>query len=198
MELIEGVAGACEAFAHDFRGFADDHKGFGVYFVDHVFDLGYFRHLDNDVDNAFFLMGVGSLSVHDGGAAADVAHDDVGDFVGVSRDDDGGFPLIQAHDDFIGDVGGDVGAHEGQDGEFQSVHIRSADDDESVDAHDDIAHFQRIEFFDDSGDDIQSAAVAVIAIDDSHADTGHDTAGDGGDNGILDDVPAGHEGGHID
>ena len=198
MELVEGIAGTGEAFSHDFRGVADDHEGFGVYFVDHVFDFGYFRHFDDDVDDAFFLMGVGTLPVHDGGAAADVAHDDVGDFVSVGRDDDGGFSLTETHDDFIGDVGGDVGADEGQDGEFQSVHIGGADDDDGVDAHDDVAHFQGIEFFDDGGDDIESAAVAVIAIDDPHADTAHNAAGDGGDDGVLDDVPAGHKRGRVD
>ena len=191
--------GRCrEAPAYDFRSVADDHEGLRVEFVDDFLDLGYFRQLDDGVDDPFVLHGVSALAVEIGGAVADVAHEDLGDWRSPVGNDDDAFTLFEADDDLVGNEGCNVNGDEGQDGPFQGEEPGGRQEDDQIEDHRDRAHFQGIIFLDDGADDVQAAAVAVVFIDDTEADAGQDAARNGREHGIVHDVPRRQEGRGID
>ena len=168
-----------EAAADDFRGIADDHEGLGIEFVDDFLDFGYFCQFDDGVDDALVLHGIGPLAVDIGGAMTDVAHENLSDGCRAVGNDENAFSLFQAEDDFIRNEGGDIDGDEGQDGSFQGEHVSRCRQDNQVENHRDRAHFQGIVFFDDSADDVEAAAVAVIFVNDAKADARQDAAGNG-------------------
>lgn len=168
-----------KAAADDFRGIADDHEGLGVEFVDDFLDFGYFCQFDDGVDDALVLHGIGPLAVDIGGAMTDVAHENLSDGCRAVGNDENAFSLFQAEDDFIRNEGGDIDGDEGQDGSFQGEHVSRCRQDNQVENHCDRAHFQGIVFFDDSADDVEAAAVAVIFVNDAKADARQDAAGNG-------------------
>ena len=136
----EGIAGILvvfdgrcrEAPAYDFRSVADDHEGLRVEFVDDFLDLGYFRQLDDGVDDPFVLHGVSSLAVEIGGAVADVAHEDLGDWRSPVGNDDDAFTLFEADDDLVGNEGCNVNGDEGQDGPFQGEEPGGRQEDDQI------------------------------------------------------------------
>lgn len=128
----------------------------------------------------------------------DGAQDGIRDFKRLVGDDEGCFSLGKTKDETAGEVRIDVHADQGADGWFQSEDPCTGHDDDEVQCEDDVADFQVVVLLDDGTDDVEAAGIAVVTVKDTHGDAQDDTAGDGSDDRVLDDVVVSQEGREVD
>ena len=100
-----------------------------------------------------------------------VAHNNSGHLLGTNRYDGNGFALIETDDDLICYEGAYIRRNKGQYGQFEVKHISGSHKDEGVKPHDDVTHLQVVELLGNGTDNIEASRVAVVTINNTHADT---------------------------
>ena len=197
-DIAAGGEGAGEASSDDVGGVHEEDEGVRVDVFYEVADAGDLGEVDDGEDNFLVSAGESALAVEEGRAVVDGAQDGIRDFKRLVGDDEGCFSLGKTKDETAGEVRIDVHADQGADGWFQSEDPCTGHDDDEVQCEDDVADFQVVVLLDDGTDDVEAAGVAVVTVKDTHGDAQDDTAGDGSDDRVLDDVVVSQEGREVD
>ena len=197
-DIAAGGEGAGEASSDDVGGVHEEDEGVRVDVFYEVADAGDLGEVDDGEDNFLVSAGESALAVEEGRAVVDGAQDGIRDFKRFVGDDEGCFSLGKTKDETAGEVRIDVHADQGADGWFQSEDPCTGHDDDEVQCEDDVADFQVVVLLDDGTDDVEAAGIAVVTVKDTHGDAQDDTAGDGSDDRVLDDVVVSQEGREVD
>ena len=197
-DIAAGGEGAGEASSDDVGGVHEEDEGVRVDVFYEVADAGDLGEVDDGEDNFLVSAGESALAVEEGRAVVDGAQDGIRDFKRLVGDDEGCFSLGKTKDETAGEVRIDVHADQGADGWFQSEDPCTGHDDDEVQCEDDVADFQVVVLLDDGTDDVEAAGIAVVTVKDTHGDAQDDTAGDGSDDRVLDDVVVSQEGREVD